>query len=204
MGDLASRLLSLTTSPDLIKIIIYIWLRLRYLTEFLALTPDHLVDECLFSDKIDHIERHALTLMHSPSLHSSRNVTFLTAFLNACFIYIYEELRECPRWNNLSVSLSERIYSGLLMVDLEEVADCCPDLLLWVLILGRSGVIPIGEPPAKIWYAEAIEDLGFRSNFTILGKVKGIMYFEIAEGISLKATTAAVGTENGEEANREL
>jgi hypothetical protein len=181
VGDLATRLLPLTASPDLTKVILYIWLRLRYLTQFLAMNSDQKIDECFFSDKIDFIERHVVAVLHSPSLANSAAVAFLTAFLNASLIFIYEQLRECPRWTNLCICLSERIYSGLSMVDLEEVARHGPDLLVWILMLGRSGIVPLGEPPSQKWYAEAIGKVERSSGVLVPGAALGMDYFDIAE-----------------------
>jgi len=202
VGDLSTRLIPLTGSPDLTKLIIYIWLRLRYLTQFLAINSDDKVDECFFSDKIDFIERQVVALLHSPSLSESAAVAFLTAFLNASLIFIYEELRECPRWNNLSVCLSERIYSGLLMVNLEEVARHGSDLLMWMLMLGRSGVIPLGEPPSQKWYAETIGDLQRSSGVMVPGATSKMDYFDISEATQTrKKERSASETKSGHKRN---
>ncbi|TVY59629.1 hypothetical protein LSUE1_G008025, partial [Lachnellula suecica] len=157
-GDLDSRLLSLTASPYLTKGMLYIYLRLRYLTEFLLRHSFDSFDEYYFSDKIDFIERQILALLHSPRLAESPVVAFVTAFLNAALIYAVEELRECPKWTNVCVALAGRIYSGLQMAELERVRERCPDLLLWVLTLGRSGNSPLGEL-GRAWYARGIAGL---------------------------------------------
>jgi len=115
VGDLKGRILGLTNSTDLSRKIIYIWLRLRYLAQMLAAIPDQTttdIDDIFFSDKLDFVERHVLSVLHSESLAESHVVDFLTAFLNASLIYIYEELRECPKWTNVCMYLSQRIRSG--------------------------------------------------------------------------------------------
>jgi len=187
VGDLDSRLLPLTASPVLSQRIIYIYLRLRYLTQFLTLIPQKRtlqIDDCFYSDKLDFIERAIIYLLHSELLATSPSAAFLTGFLNAALIYVYEELRECPKWNNLCICLSERIHSGLQMVDLESVAERCPDLLLWVLMLGRSGSNPL-EMRGKMWFAERIEEVESAFGVSVpgrLGAVAGLRYFELAEG----------------------
>jgi hypothetical protein len=182
VGDLRERLLPLTESTDLSKSIIYIWLRLRYLTEFLAnnVTKPNEIDDCYFSDKLDFIERQALTLLYSESLAESNAVAFFTAFINASFIYIYEELRECPKWNNVSLCLSQRIYSGLQMVDFGEIGRHCPDLLLWVLLLGRSGTPPLGGA-GKLWYLKILDDMEDELDVDVPNTVAGLNYFTVAE-----------------------
>jgi hypothetical protein len=182
VGDLRERLLPLTESTDLSKSIIYIWLRLRYLTEFLAriATKPNEIDDCYFSDKIDFIERQALTLLYSESLAESNAVAFLTAFINASFIYIYEELRECPKWNNVSLCLSQRIHSGLQMVDFGEIGRHCPDLLLWVLLLGRSGTSPLGGA-GNLWYLKILDDMKVELDVDVPNAVAGLNYFNVAE-----------------------
>ena len=109
VGDLRVRLISLTAWPDLTQMVIYIWLRIRYLTEFMTAIPDKdasRIDDCLFTNKFDILERQILSFLHSDILAKSSSVAFLTAFLNTTLIYIYEELRECPKWTNVCVCLS--------------------------------------------------------------------------------------------------
>lgn len=189
-GDMKARLLPLTASPDLTQRILYIWLRLRYLTEFLAAIPDNntsKIDDCFFSDKIDFIERQVLSLLHSDSLARSNSVAFLTAFLNAALIFIYEELRECPKWTNVCICLSQRIYSGLEMVDLSSAARRCPDLLLWILLLGRSGISPLGGPN-KPWFLSLIAGMELTFGIRVPNAVAGLKYFQLAEQVSGKKT----------------
>jgi hypothetical protein len=204
VGNLDSRLLPLTASPVLTQRIIYIYLRLRYLTQFLNLIPTKnttQIDDCFYSDKVDFIERAILYLLHSDLLAEAPSAAFLTGFLNAALIYVYEELRECPKWNNLCICLSERIHSGLQMVDLERVAERCPDLLLWVLMLGRSGSNPL-EMRGRVWYAERIKEMeeGFGVSVPWTpGALAGLGYFEIAEGTMARfREDAAEGDEEGE------
>ena len=185
LGTLKSRLLPLTASPDLTEQILYIWLRLRYLTEFLASIPStdrSKIDSCLFSDKTDAIERHTLSLLHSDTLAECKEVAFLTAFLNAALIFIYEEMRECPKWTNICICLSQRIYSGLEMLDLGVAARLCPDLLLWVLMLGRSGVNPLGGP-SKPWFSNVIADIEHTFLVKVPDKAWGLTYFLLAESL---------------------
>ncbi len=188
IGDLRERLLPLTGSSDLSQTIIYIWLRLRYLTEFLASIPSKnksAIDDYFFSDKIDFIERQALSLLHSDMLSKSDAVSFFTAFINASLIYIYEELRECPKGNNICICLSQRIYNGLELVDLSFVVSQCPDLLLWIFLLGRSGNPPLGGP-GRLWFLEAIVDMEKNLDIEVPTGVAGLKYFELAEGTRSK------------------
>jgi hypothetical protein len=198
VGDLRERLLPLTGSADLSKSILYIWLRLRYLTEFLTsiATKPNVVDDCYFSDKIDFIERQALTLLYSESLAESNAAAFLTAFINASFIYIYEELRECPKWNNVSLCLSQRIHSGLQMADLANIGRHCPDLLLWVLLLGRSGTSPLGGA-GKLWFLKILDDMEDELDVDVPGAVAGLNYFKVAEATRVKGRK---GSRTGDEA----
>jgi hypothetical protein len=188
IGDLRERLLPLTRSSDLSQKIIYLWLRLRYLTEFLASIPNKntsMIDDHLFSDKIDFIERQALFLLHSNSLAESGAVAFLSAFINASLMYIYEELRECPKGTNICICLSGRIHNGLEMVDLSPVARQCPDLLLWILLLGRSGTFPLGGP-GRLWYLEVISDMEKTLDIEVPSAAAGLKYFELAEQTRVK------------------
>lgn len=142
-----------------------------------------LLDESFFSDKVDFIERAILALLHSESLAESKAAAFLTAFLNASLIFVYEELREAPKWNNVSICLSQRIRSGLDLVGLDGVMMRCPDLLLWVLMLGMSGANPL-EVGARAWFVGEIMEV--EANFEAkvpkgLKEISGMMYFEIAE-----------------------
>ena len=183
IGNMTERVLVLAKSSDLSRRIIYVWIRLRYLWEFLARIPYNdarTLDECRFSDKIDSIERYVLALLHSDSLARGGSVAFLTAFLNAALIYSWEELRTYPKWSNLCVCLSERIRSGLQLVDLSQVAEHCPDVLLWTLLLGRSGCSPLGGP-GKPWYAQNIAELTAGVDINIPAAVVGLKYFETAE-----------------------
>lgn len=183
IGDLEARLHPLTASGGLTQKILYIWLRLRYLTQFLATIPENntsKLDDCFFSDKIDFIERQTLFLLHSDTLAESSSPAFLTALLNASIIYIYEELRECPKWTNICICLSERIYSGLQMVDLSLGAKHCPDLLLWILLLGRSGTSPLGGPN-KAWFLRLIASMEVSLDIEIPTTVSGLQYFNLAE-----------------------
>lgn len=183
VGDLKERLLVFTESADLSKKIIYIWLRLRYLTQFLTTIPDltsTALDDIFFSDKIDFVERHVLSVLHSDALAECAVADFLTAFLNASLIYIYEELRECPRWTNVCVCLSQRIRSGLQMAKLSSVTKHCPDLLLWILLLGRSGNSPLGEP-GRLWYSKVISNMEAGLEMTVPSTLSGLNYFATAE-----------------------
>jgi hypothetical protein len=198
IGDLNERLITMTDSPDLSQKIIYIWLRLRYLTQLLANIPDlttTAIDDIFFSDKIDFVERHVLSILHSDSLAESRVVDFITAFLNASLIHIYEELRECPKWTNVCICLSQRIRSGLQMTKLSSVTKHCPDLLLWTLLLGRSGNSPLGEP-GRIWYQKVIANIEEGLDIKVPAAVTGLGYFELAEG-------TAEGSQSRTEMNNE-
>lgn len=171
----------ITGSEELTGDILYVWLRLRYLTEFLNNVPDHKIDDCFFSDKLDFLERRILFLLHSELLAESSAVAFITAFLNASLIYIYEDLRTCPRWTNVCMTLSTRIMSGLSMVDMTFVIEAVPDLLLWTLLLGRSGVPPI-ECPGIGWYASEIA-AAIKENVEIRipPVVSALRYFTLSE-----------------------
>jgi hypothetical protein len=199
LGDLKERVFLLTKSSDLSNKIICIWLRLRYLTQLLEGLPDSstTIDDIFFTDKLDFIERYTISLLHSDSLAESSAVDFLTAFLNASIIYIYEELRECPRWTNVSVLLSQRICSALQMANLSSAKKLCPDLLLWVLLLGRSGNSPLGES-SRLWFSKVIAYMEHNFETKVPATaVKGLKYFELAEGTRSHVTrnAATIGNE---------
>ena len=181
IGDLRERLMSITDSEDLTGDVLYVWLRLRYLTEFFNNVPDQTLDDCFFSDKLDFLERHILTLLHSEQLAEGKAVAFLTAFFNSALIFIYEDLRTCPRWTNVCMTLSTRIMSGLSMVDMTAVIDAVPDLLSWTLLLGRSGIPPI-ECPSNGWYAaEIAAAVQEKKGIHIPPVVSGLKYFELSD-----------------------
>jgi hypothetical protein len=184
-GDLKDRLRLLTKTTEFSKQIIYIWLRLRYLTEFLARMASEKteqIDDYFFTDKVDLVERLIISLLHSEGLAESGAVAFFTAFLNASLIYIYEELRECPRWTNVCICLAQRIHSGLQMANLSFIARHCSDLLLWILVLGRSGNSPIGGEVGMIWYSSAITDMEDHLDIKVPKALSGLGYFSVAEG----------------------
>lgn len=101
---------------------------------------------------------------------------------------MYEDLRDVPRWNNVSLCLSQRIRSGLELVELEEVRMRCPDLLLWVLMLGRSGANPLERSETQ-WFLDEIGEV--ESSYEIqvppgIKDIAGLRYFEIAEGTMMR------------------
>ncbi|TVY32518.1 hypothetical protein LSUB1_G007535 [Lachnellula subtilissima] len=181
-GTLNARLQSLTHSTPLTKRLIYIWLRLRSLSTFL-LAHTHDIDDYYFSDKCDSLERQILSLLHSPSkTNPSSSLAFTTAFLNAALIYTTEELRECPKYTNICIALSARIYSGLQMAEFDALAAACPELLLWVLVMGRSGIAPVEEGEAsRRWYNLTIADVEARFGIVVPPTLAGWAYFEVAE-----------------------
>jgi hypothetical protein len=194
VGNLSERLQPLTASSHLTSGLIYIYLRLRYLTQFLSAIPvptltssssssPTTLDDSFFSDKIDFIERAILALLASESLAESKAAAFLTALLNASLVFVYEELREVPKWNNVSICLSQRIRSGLDLIELDNVARWCPDLLLWVLMLGMSGANPL-EAGARAWFVREIMEVEELFEVKIpkgLKEISGMQYFELAE-----------------------
>ncbi|PMD38623.1 hypothetical protein L207DRAFT_544744 [Hyaloscypha variabilis F] len=211
IGNLAARLDPLTASSHLTSGIIYIYLRLRYLSQLLLSIPTPtltssssssptVLDQSFFSDKVDLIERAILSLLCSSDLASSVSAAFLTAFLNAALIFVYEDLREVPKWNNVSILLSQRIKSGLELAELEGVMRWCPDLLLWTLMLGMSGANPL-EVGARGWF---VGEIGWVEGVVgIEGKVPrglkailGIRYFELAEGVG-ESVDGDAGDEGG-------
>jgi len=119
-----------------------------------------------------------MSLLHSDTLNECPAAGFVTAFLNASLIFTVEELRECPKFTNVAICLSERICSGLQMLDLDEIAMKCPDLLVFVLLLGRAGVSPFGGP-GKVWFEGIIKEL----EVDVEGVVGVFRYFELAEGM---------------------
>jgi hypothetical protein len=115
-------------------------------------------------------------------------------------MFVYEELREVPKWNNLSICLSQRIHSGLHMLDLGGIASWCPDLLLWVLLLGRSGANPL-EMTGKSWFLKAIADLEAGFGVEVpeeVTAVVGLNYFELAEAMMAKWRPSGGETDDGD------
>ena len=201
IGDLKERLLAFTNSPDLSRKVIYIWLRLRYLAQILASLLEQnttTIDDIYFSDKLDIVERHVLSVLHSDCLAESSVIDFLTAFLNASFIYIYEELRECPKWTNVCMALSHRIRSGLQMAKLSSVTKHCPDLLLWTLLLGRAGYPPI-EDHGRLWYSTVIANMEAGLEISVPPTLAGLKYFEVVEGATAQGSPSNIGTRDKEE-----
>jgi hypothetical protein len=213
IGNLSERLSPLTASSHLTSGILYIYLRLRYLTQFFTTIPaslstvtssskSNLLDESFFSDKIDFIERAILALLSSEALAESPFAAFLTAFLNAALIFVYEELREVPKWNNVSLCLGQRIRSGLELVELERAMTCCPELLLWVLMLGRSGAYPLElGARGRLWFdreIKMVEDVFGVEVPVNLKAIKGLNYFEIAEGAVANLRSGGKTDEEGD------
>ncbi len=74
------------------------------------------------------------------------------------------------------------------MVDLEGLAEWCPDLLLWVLLLGRSGANPL-EINGRAWFSRTIGELEGHFEVQVPGAitaVAGLKYFELAEATVAK------------------
>jgi hypothetical protein len=168
------------------------------LTLLLASLPETktTIDDIFFTDKLDIIERYTISLLHDDSLAESGAVDFLTAFLNASLIYIYEELRECPRWTNVCIFLSQRVCSTLQVANLSTVTRSCPDLLLWILLLGRSGNSPLGES-GRLWFSKEIAYM--EDNFDTkvpTTAVRGLTYFELAEETGSHMTRSVLTIDN--------
>lgn len=71
--------------------------------------------------------------------------------------------------------------SGMSLVVMNGVIEAVPDMLLWTLLLGRSGVPPI-ECPGTAWYADEIA-AAKQANpaLKIPQVVSGLNYFELSE-----------------------
>jgi len=86
----------------------------------------------------------------------------------------------------VSLCLSQRIRSGLELVELEPVMACCPELLLWVLMLGRSGANPLElGARGRLWFDREIKMVEDTFGVEVpvnLKAIEGLNYFEIAEG----------------------
>jgi hypothetical protein len=66
------------------------------------------------------------------------------------------------------------------MVDFGEIGRHCPDLLLWVLLLGRSGTSPLGGVE-KLWYLKILDDMEDELDVNVPSAVAGLDYFKVAE-----------------------
>lgn len=95
--------------------------------------------------------------MHSRRLAAAPAVAFLTAFLNACLVFIYGELRQVSPYTRLCVVLASRISSGLEMLDLQPLMGglALGDLLVWTLVVGRS----VAEGRDGVWFRRRIEEV---------------------------------------------
>lgn len=96
----------------------------------------------------------------------------------------------------MSILLSQRIKSGLELVELEGVMQLCPDLLLWTLMLGMSGANPL-EVGARTWFVGEIVlaegALGMEGRIPKgLKAIEGIKYFELAESAVVKLASGRV------------
>jgi len=61
------------------------------------------------------------------------------------------------------------------------VIDAVPDLLLWTLLLGRSGIPPV-ECPSNGWYASEIAAaMQEHKGVNIPPVVSGLKYFELSD-----------------------
>ena len=152
---LSQRLYPLAGSSSFAQTLTDLYSRLHQLTLFLTTSSVAAFDDILFSDKLDILQRHIIDIMHSSSLACSPHVAFLTAFLNACLIYIYGELRQVSPYTRLCVVLASRISSGLEMMDLDSLLlqrNSVGDLLVWTLVVGRS----VAEGRDGIWFRRRI------------------------------------------------
>jgi len=66
------------------------------------------------------------------------------------------------------------------MVDFGEIGRHCPDLLLWVLLLGRSGTSPLGGA-GNLWYLKMLDDMEDELDVDVPNAVAGLNYFTVAE-----------------------
>lgn len=193
--NMRKSLSQLTQSSDLGISIAHIWSRIRQFSEFLTSIPptDSLrLDDILYSDTLDSLEREILDILNSSTLADSPSVAFLIGFLNSALIYIYQELREIPHYSVICVALAGRVHSGLQMLDLSVILDVCPDLLLWTLLVGKSAA-PISGPN-RGWFGVILLDLTRWLNIRVPERLVGVDYFDIVSYVSHSAVESREGT----------
>ena len=177
---LYTRLHKITGSPSLSRNVVFIWARLHQLSSFLAAVPamgTYILDKSLMSDKFDALERQTLELIHSEALGNSPHPAILTAFLNAVFIYMIQNLREVPRGSSICVTVASRIQSGLELVDIKPLISICPDILVWTILVGRSGAI---NGPVRYWFNEVVDELA-SMGFDLPEAIGNLTYFDVAQ-----------------------
>jgi hypothetical protein len=128
---------------------------------------------------LDSLEREILHVIHSSTLAKCPRVAFITAFLNAALIYIYQELREIPKLSAVGTALTGRIHSGLQMLDLTPVLGICPDVLLWTMMLGKSASQLGG--PNRAWFHGTLYELTSGLGIGMQEPIVGLWYFKTAE-----------------------
>jgi hypothetical protein len=148
------RLHSITSSPLLSSALTHIYARLHQLTTFLLIPPQPLqseLDSYLMSDKFDALERQIISVLSRTSL------AILIAFLNAAYAFVIRCFREIPRGNQVCNHVVNRIVSGLEMVDLNELLEVVPDLVVWTILVGRIGSPQRGG--AKVFFKRSLDDV---------------------------------------------
>lgn len=81
----------------------------------------------------------------------------LIAFLNAAYAFVIRCFREIPRGNQVCNHVVNRIVSGLEMVDLTELLEVVPDLVVWTILVGRIGSPQRGG--AKAFFKRSVDDV---------------------------------------------
>jgi hypothetical protein len=167
--------------------IVFIWARLHQLSTFLVAAPvaeTRKLDEYLWSEKLDALERQTLELFNSEALGNSPHPAFLKAFLNSVHIYIIQALREIPKGTSICRTLACRIQSGLELVDLYPFAAVCPDVLIWIVMVGGTGAPQ--EGPVRYWFNETLEELLEGLEFTLPDHIGGLGYFDITRQVLIQ------------------
>jgi hypothetical protein len=167
--DLKARLLHFTnhqqSSDDVARI--YWGLRNISVVATTAFQTDSLSDIC-FSDRCEVLERAVQELLHRSLRESSRKSDnrdlIFALFARACLIYIYSALRELLTNVKIFQEIGNRMGVGLDIGDhdLNDLLSAFPDLMLWVLCLGRgvvlSSKVSFAEMTTRILKAKETED----------------------------------------------
>lgn len=149
-------LLKLVKSQKHTDTIMKLFLDLKSISNLMEeVPPDDIetMDEIVFSDQVEDVERRSVLLLQLDKYHlpveSWRASLYVKALAYAALIHIYVVPHELPHNLNLMNVLSERLRVTLEKLDFEDFKVLLPTMLLWVLLMGGIGAV---EAETQHWY----------------------------------------------------
>jgi hypothetical protein len=108
----------------------------------------------------------------------------VTKVIRKIHYFNYKVLQYCCNDDALCERLWDKLLQPLLPSSL---VTNCPDLLLWILLLGRSGITPLGGPH-KPWFLSLLAGMELTFRVKIPTALSGLEYFQLPEQLSKKGS----------------